>query len=276
MRMGPQPEFGRFVGEAVAGDGRQHEVERVLGAAAVRGRIGEGADGLEQFDDRARPAVRHDQRQRVLVRRLHVDEVDVQPVDLGLELRQRVQSRFAPAPVVFGRPVAGEFLRRGQLHTLGPIGDEFLGRPTSRIDAAAQFFDLAFRDVDSERADLGLCACARGVTHDRVPSPIASSLTRSTFAPMPKLVQHSGRRCDLRNEMRSISLGAGRNDATSFVRMRVCSSWHRWCSRRRRTRSHGFRHVSRRVSHLRMPRPRISSGKPCRSSAQPAMSRSRL
>ena len=123
--------------------------------------------------DRARPAVRHDQRQRVLVRRLHVDEVDVQPVDLGLELRQRVQSRFAPAPVVLGRPVAGELLDRRQLHALGPIGDELLGRPASRLDAAAQLFDLALRDVDSERADLGLCACARGVTHDRFPSLIA-------------------------------------------------------------------------------------------------------
>ena len=169
---GAPAEFGRLVGEAVAGDGRQHEVERVLSASAVRGRVGEWADGLEQLDDRARPAVRHDQRQRVLVRRLHVDEVDVQPVDLGLELRQRVQSRLAPAPVVFGRPVAGELLHRRQLHTLRPIGDEFLGRPASRIDAAAQFFDLALRNFDSERADAVLCA-RRGVTHDRV-LPFAS------------------------------------------------------------------------------------------------------
>ena len=152
----------------------------------MRGRIGEGADGLEQFDDRARPAVRHDQRQRVLVRRLHVDEVDVQPVDLGLELRQRVQSRFAPAPVVLGRPVAGELLCCCQLHALGPIGDEFLGRPTSRIDAAAQFLDLAFRDVDSERADLGLCACARGVTHDRFPSLSPSHNGSSGLAQLVK------------------------------------------------------------------------------------------
>ena len=61
-------ELGRLAGEAVAGQGRQHQVERVLGAAAVRGRVGERADGLEQLDDRAGPAVRHDQRQRVLVR----------------------------------------------------------------------------------------------------------------------------------------------------------------------------------------------------------------
>src|SRR5205814_5309380 len=79
----------------------------------------------------------------------------------------------ARAPVVFGRPVAGELLRRRQLHTLGPIGDEFLGRPASRIDAAAQFFDLALRNFDSERADPGLRARGRAVAHDRV-LPVAS------------------------------------------------------------------------------------------------------
>ena len=140
---GTPPDLGRLVGEAVAGDGRQHEVERVLGASAVRGRVGEWADGLEQLDDRARPAVRHDQRQRVLVGRLHVDEVDVQPVDLGLELRQRVESRLTPAPVVLGRPVAGELLHRRQLHALRPIGDEFLGRPASRMRSGRRRSSIA-------------------------------------------------------------------------------------------------------------------------------------
>ena len=93
--------------------------------------------------------------------RLHVDEVDVDPVDLGLELRQRVQSRFAPAPVVFVRPVAGELLQRRQLHTLRAIGDELLARPTSRLDAAAQFVELVLGNLDSERADVS------GVTHGR-------------------------------------------------------------------------------------------------------------
>ena len=50
LRPGPRDaaevpaELGRLAGEAVAGQGRQHEVERVLGAAAVRGRVGERAD----------------------------------------------------------------------------------------------------------------------------------------------------------------------------------------------------------------------------------------
>ena len=125
---GVPAELGRLAGETVAGQGRQHEVECVLGAAAVSGRVGQRADGLEQLDDRARPTVRHDQRQRILVPRPDVDEVDVHPVDLRRELRQRVQSRFAPAPVVVRRPVAGERLDRRQLHALRPVGDELLRR----------------------------------------------------------------------------------------------------------------------------------------------------
>jgi hypothetical protein len=93
-------------------------VERILGATTVCRRIGEGADGLEELHDRTRPAVRHDHRERVVVRRSDVDEVDVEPVDLGLELRQRVQARFARAPVVAARPESSELLQRGQLHAL--------------------------------------------------------------------------------------------------------------------------------------------------------------
>jgi hypothetical protein len=109
--------LGRLGGQAKAGQRRQHQVEGLAGGSTVDGRVDERADGLEQFDDRAGPAVRHDQRQRALVLRLDVYEVDVHSVDLGLELRQRVQSRLALAPVVLGRPVAGEFLDRRQLHT---------------------------------------------------------------------------------------------------------------------------------------------------------------
>jgi hypothetical protein len=86
--------------------------------------------------------VRHDQRQRVLVRRAHVDEVDVQPVDLGRELRQRVQSRLALAPVVVRRPVARQRLHRGELHALRPVVDELAGRPARRFDTTKQLNEL--------------------------------------------------------------------------------------------------------------------------------------
>jgi hypothetical protein len=63
--------------EAVAGQRGDDEVECVLGRSAVCRRVGERFDHLQQFEDRPRPAVGHDQRQRVLVARADVDEVDV-------------------------------------------------------------------------------------------------------------------------------------------------------------------------------------------------------
>jgi signal transduction histidine kinase len=65
---GVPAELGRLAREAVARQGRQHQVECVLGVAAVSGRVGQRSNGLEQLDDRAGPAVGHDQRQRILVR----------------------------------------------------------------------------------------------------------------------------------------------------------------------------------------------------------------
>ena len=135
---GVPADLGRLGGQAVAGQRGQHQVERVLGVPAVRGRVGERADYPEQLDHRPGPAVRDDQRQRFRVPRLHVDEVDVLAVDLGLELGQRVQPRLARAPVVIGRPIAGELLDHRQLHALRPVGDELLGGPAGSRDTRTQ------------------------------------------------------------------------------------------------------------------------------------------
>ena len=64
-------------------------MEGVRCAAAMCRRIGERLDDLQLLDDRTRPAVRDDQRQRIFVLRADVDEVDVQAVDLGDEIRAR-------------------------------------------------------------------------------------------------------------------------------------------------------------------------------------------
>ena len=53
--------------------------------------IGQRLDDLQLLDDRAGPPVIDDQRQGVFVIGLDVNEVDVQTVDLGDELRQRVE-----------------------------------------------------------------------------------------------------------------------------------------------------------------------------------------
>src|SRR5687768_13988370 len=66
-------------GEAVSGDRRNDHVERVLRGPAMGSGVGQWPDDLEPLDDRPRPAVSDDDRQRVLMLRADVDEMDVQP-----------------------------------------------------------------------------------------------------------------------------------------------------------------------------------------------------
>ena len=84
----------------------------------MRRGIGQRIDDLHLLDDRAGPSVRDDERQRIFMFRANVNEVNVQPIDLGDELRQGVQFRLALAPVVFRRPIARELLNRRELHAL--------------------------------------------------------------------------------------------------------------------------------------------------------------
>src|SRR5215813_818933 len=87
--------------------------------------------------------------------RTNVDEMNVEPIDLGNELRQGVQFRLGLAPVVIGRPIAREFLRRRELHALRLISDVFPLRPLRRVDAPAEVVERLLWDVDAEGADCG-------------------------------------------------------------------------------------------------------------------------
>ena len=76
------------------------DVEGVLGPAAVRDRVGQRADHVEEVGERARVGVREQQRRRVLGRRgADVHEVDGLPVDLGQEVRDGVHPGLLGAPV---------------------------------------------------------------------------------------------------------------------------------------------------------------------------------
>ncbi len=150
--LGTPARRGRLAGEAVARHRRNHDVEGVGCGATMRGRIGERLDDLELFDDRAGPSVRDDHGQGVLVLRANVHEVDVQPIDLGDELRLRVQPRLDLAPVIFGRPVAREFLNRRRRHALREIRDRFLFGPSRCVDPLAQLRQFGFRNVYLKRA----------------------------------------------------------------------------------------------------------------------------
>src|SRR5262249_30385578 len=82
-------------GEAIARQGRDDDVESVLGAASVRGWIRKRIDDLELLDDGSRPAVRDDDRQRIRMTRTDVDEVNVHVIDRCYELRELIEFGLA-------------------------------------------------------------------------------------------------------------------------------------------------------------------------------------
>jgi hypothetical protein len=90
-----------------------------------------------------------------LVLRLRVDEVNLEPIDVGCELRQPVQHLLAPAPVVISRPVGGECLQRGQLYALRGVADQLLAGPASLRDAPTQIGQRLVGNLDVEGTDFG-------------------------------------------------------------------------------------------------------------------------
>src|ERR1044072_7843881 len=81
--------------------------------------------------------------------------MDVEPVDLGDEIRQRVEPRFDLAPVMLCRPMARELLHRGELDALRCVRNLLPLRPYRRADAPAQVGKLVFRCAEGEWNDSG-------------------------------------------------------------------------------------------------------------------------
>ena len=144
----------RLAGEAVAGQGRADHVEGILGIAAVADRIGQRRDHLEKLDDGARPAVGHDQRQRVGFGGAHVQEVDVDAVDGGDELLEGVDARLGAAPVVLVLPVLLDLLHIAERHPLGPVGGRLFLRQPGERQPGAQIVELLLGYLDAEGCDV--------------------------------------------------------------------------------------------------------------------------
>src|SRR5262245_55397049 len=85
--------------------------------------------------------------------RLDMDEVNLQPVDLGHKLGQGVELCLHLAPVIFGLPEVDKRLNLRQLDTLGAICDCLTLRPAGGGDAPVQVEQSFFGNVDAKGSD---------------------------------------------------------------------------------------------------------------------------
>src|SRR5258705_2348476 len=100
-----------------------------------------------------------------------MDEMDVESIDLGDELRQGVEPDLTLAPVVLRRPISRESLSGRELHPLRLIRDRLAIRPSSRGDAPAQFGEVRLGHTQLKRTNGGLVTARvlRDDTHDLTP-----------------------------------------------------------------------------------------------------------
>src|SRR5579864_7874541 len=123
--------FGRLVRKTKPGQGGDNDVKGFTSLAAMGCRVCQRSNHLQELGDRARPSMRQNNRQGILVLRSDVNEVDPETVNLRTKLWQPIQCALNTTPIVASAPVFSERLCFGQRYTLRPIGYRFLVRPAS-------------------------------------------------------------------------------------------------------------------------------------------------
>src|SRR6202008_3699971 len=108
----------------------------------------ERADDLHELDDRSRPSVRENDRQRAPVRRAHVDEVNAEPVDLGAVLQEGVEASLEPVPVVLVAPVGDQHLSLLEGYALRPVTAGFPPRPPRGPQPNLEIVECLLRYLD--------------------------------------------------------------------------------------------------------------------------------
>ena len=136
------------VRERVTGQGRRDDVEGL-----PSGGVDQRLDQVQELGDRAREAMRDQQRLRAGLAGLDVQEVDVLAVDLGGELRVLVELRLGGAPVVLRVPVPGELLQVAQRYAAAPSHAGQLAGPAGAGEPAVQVVDVGLGDLDAEGLD---------------------------------------------------------------------------------------------------------------------------
>src|SRR5258708_4135694 len=129
-----------------------------------------------EFDDRARPAMGDDQRQRLRMGRTNVEEMNVEPVDFSRELRKAIEQRLAAAPIIRFSPIAADLLDPFQRRALAPVVDQFGFRPSGPAQSRSEIVEHIVADRDAKRLDVS--------THGKFPS-----LTRDLSRP-PKIIRN--------------------------------------------------------------------------------------
>ena len=130
-------------------------------------RVHEPRNHVEELDDRARPAVRDQQRDGVRVPRARVDEMDRLAVDARAEVLKLVEPRLVRSPVVLVAPVLHQLAQIVDRTTVLPARAHDLVREPGLREPAAQVRKHRVVDADLEPLDRLAHRALRGRYRER-------------------------------------------------------------------------------------------------------------
>src|SRR5439155_5990499 len=141
------------LGEPVTRKGGDDDVKgRTVNAVGVW--IGQEWHERKQLDERARPAMGQDQRNAVPVSGPLMDEVDMDAIELGLELIDRVQLALLCAPIEPVGPIRKQLFKVLKISPLLPGIPWCLIRPARVADTLSEVREDLVLDLDRERGDV--------------------------------------------------------------------------------------------------------------------------
>src|SRR5215510_9304098 len=102
--------------------------------------------------------MRQNHRQGVRMARPHVDEMDAEAIDRGLELRPAFELSFAASPRVICPPIGNELSKLAQRWPLFPALTGFMLGPARVLEAPAQVSERVIRHpiAEGNRGIVGL------------------------------------------------------------------------------------------------------------------------
>src|SRR5437764_7414744 len=115
----------------IAGERWHDDVKTVSWIAPVRAWIRQERNHLQHFRKRARPPVNENQRNRMRSRAFFVNEMKLQPSDVGTEMAECIQSGFLAPPVKLLLPERGQLAQIRATGSLAPSSTVDVFRPPS-------------------------------------------------------------------------------------------------------------------------------------------------
>ena len=126
-------------------------MKSVLSPPTVGDGIRQGTDDFRELDDRARPAVRDQDRERPYLRRALMNEVCIEAIDDRLVVVERIQTTLLLPPIELVAPVLDERRHVVEVGAIVPAHPVELVRQPGTSEPLLEVVQYGLRYVDHER-----------------------------------------------------------------------------------------------------------------------------